>query len=215
MVNFYDRLQELSTSHLLALMPFDAIVFKHGFEGLCIPGLGILCYAEMGKGLMDFLPRLIPGSLLPQLNATLASICYESNNWYDNLWQVLELIVPGFDPVMISILAPGWATCRHIFDFAQDYPLYFWLQAKMHFHYYGRTHSGIFLCAIQQSNFADMFTTLQSQVNSYRKQYDDGYLPPHLCLHGLAKSIHQNAQAQLCNAVTPCLHHINFGSFLV
>ncbi len=28
-VNFYDRLQELSTSHLLAIMPFDAIILKN------------------------------------------------------------------------------------------------------------------------------------------------------------------------------------------
>jgi hypothetical protein len=41
MVNFYDRFQELSTSHLLALMPFDAVILKHGFKGLCIPGLGV------------------------------------------------------------------------------------------------------------------------------------------------------------------------------
>jgi hypothetical protein len=40
MVDFYDRFQELSTSHLLALMPFDAITLKHGFEGLCLPHLG-------------------------------------------------------------------------------------------------------------------------------------------------------------------------------
>jgi hypothetical protein len=39
-VNFYNRLQELSTSHLLAILPFDAIVLKNCLEGLCIPGLG-------------------------------------------------------------------------------------------------------------------------------------------------------------------------------
>jgi hypothetical protein len=39
-VNFHDRFQELSTPHLMALMPFDFIVLKHGYEGLFIPGLG-------------------------------------------------------------------------------------------------------------------------------------------------------------------------------
>ena len=39
-VGFYDRFQELSTSHLLALMPFDSIVLKNRYEGLFIPGLG-------------------------------------------------------------------------------------------------------------------------------------------------------------------------------
>jgi hypothetical protein len=39
-VNFYGRFQELSTSHLLAVMPFNAIMLKNCYEGLCIPGLG-------------------------------------------------------------------------------------------------------------------------------------------------------------------------------
>jgi hypothetical protein len=49
---------------------------------------------------MDFLPRLIPGSLSLQFNVTLASVRYKSNNGYDYLWRVLELTVPGFDPVI-------------------------------------------------------------------------------------------------------------------
>jgi hypothetical protein len=46
-INFYDRFQKLSTSHLLALKSFDAITLKHGFEGFCIPSLGVRHYAEM------------------------------------------------------------------------------------------------------------------------------------------------------------------------
>ena len=39
-VGFYYHFQELSTSYLLALMPFDSIVLKYRYEGLFIPGLG-------------------------------------------------------------------------------------------------------------------------------------------------------------------------------
>jgi hypothetical protein len=53
----------------------------------------------------------------------------------------------------------------------------------------------MFLRAVQSSEYADTVTTLQSHVNSFMEEYDRGYLPPHLCLHGLANSIHQNAQA--------------------
>jgi hypothetical protein len=41
-VNFYDRLQEAGLSYVIALLPFDAIVLAHGFEGLCPPGLGLV-----------------------------------------------------------------------------------------------------------------------------------------------------------------------------
>jgi hypothetical protein len=73
-VNLYDHFQKISTSHLLALMPFDAIILKHGFAGLCILGLGVQCYAEIAKALIDFLPCIILGILSPQFNATLASV---------------------------------------------------------------------------------------------------------------------------------------------
>jgi hypothetical protein len=99
-VEFYDCLQETAADHLFALMPFDAIVLRFGFEGLCVPGLGVTQYLRMGKALMDLLPCLIPGSLSPQINAALYSVCYESNNGYDYLWCVLELLVPGFDPII-------------------------------------------------------------------------------------------------------------------
>ncbi len=47
-----------------------------------------------------------------------------------------------------------------------------------------------------------MVMTLQSHVNSYH-DLDEDYLPPHLRLHGLANSIHQNAQARMRDIVTP------------
>jgi hypothetical protein len=39
----------------------------------------------------------------------------------------------------------------------------------MHFHYTDRTRSGIFLRAIQHSDYANTVTTLQSHVNLYRR----------------------------------------------
>jgi hypothetical protein len=84
-VNFYDPLQELLTSHLLAIMPFDAIILKHSFEGLCIPGLGTRWYADLSRTLMDFFQRLIPRSLSSRINATLAAVQNKSNNGYNYL----------------------------------------------------------------------------------------------------------------------------------
>jgi hypothetical protein len=143
---------------------------------------------------MDFLPCLIPGTLSSRINATLVAVWCETMNGYNYLWRVLELYVPGFD-LVVAIQTPQWADSEDIFHFAQAYLLFFRLQGKMHYHYTNRTRSGIFLCAIQHSDYANTVTTLQSHVNSYREEYDTGFLPPHLCLHGLAESIHQNAQS--------------------
>ena len=201
-VDFYDRFQELSPIHLLALIPFDGIVLKNRFEGLCVPGLGTRCYATCSHALMDFLPRLIPRTLSSRLNATLAAVRNELNKGFDYLWRVLELTVPGFDPV-VPIQTPLWSDSDDIFYFSQAYLLYFCLQAKMHFHYTDRVRSSTFLWAIHHSDYTDTVTTLQSHVNSYCEDFDTGFLPPQLRLHGLAESIHLNALTCLRDIATP------------
>jgi hypothetical protein len=58
-----------------------------------------------------------------------------------------------------------------------------------------RTQTNIFLRNIQQSEYANVVTTLQSHVNAYICEDDDGYLPMNLCINGIATSIHTNAVA--------------------
>jgi hypothetical protein len=206
-VDFYDRLQEASQSYVIALLPFDAIVLAHGFKGLCPPGLGLVRYATMSKALMELVPRLISSGLSQQVNATLASACFESNNGYDYLWRVLELTVPGFDPT-VPIRVPAWSDVGDVFHFAQAFLLFFRLQAKVKFHYDDRTCSGMFLPVVQYTEFADTVTTLLSHVNMFWQEFDDGYLPTHLHLHGLATSIHQTMQAWLRDVISPRARHV-------
>ncbi len=77
---------------------------------------------------------------------------------------------------------------------------------KLNFHFDDCHRSNIFLWAIQTSEFADTATVLQTQINSFQFEYDDGFLPPHLHLHGLATSIHQNTQARLTGIARPRAH---------
>ena len=202
MVAFYDRLQEVGSNYVIALIPFDAIVLSYRFEGLCPPGLGLLRYAAMSKALMELLPWLISTTLSPQIGAAIACVRHETGNGYDFLWRVLALLVPGFDPT-IPIQAPIWSEVMDIFTFAQEYLLFFRLQAKLNFHYNDRTRSGLFLRSVQSSQFADTITLLQSHINSYREEFEDGYLPPNLRLHGLATSLSQNALSRIRDIATP------------
>jgi hypothetical protein len=127
---------------------------------------------------MDFLPCLIPGSLSSRINATLAAVQNESNNGYNYLWRVLELTVPGFDPV-ISIQTLQWLDCNDIFQFSKLYLLYFCLQAMMHYHFTNCMRSGIFFCAIQYSNYADTVTLPSSHMSTIsRRTTTWGSYPP-------------------------------------
>jgi len=90
-----------------------------------------------------------------------------------------------------------------IFSFAQEYLLFIRLHAKLNFHYNDWTRSGLFLCTVQSSQFADTITLLQSHINSYQEEFEDGYLPPNLRLHGLATSLSQNALCRIRDIATP------------
>ena len=157
----------------------------------------------------DGLPaRLIPGTLSTRMDATLAAVQSESNNGYDYLWCVRELYMPGFVPI-VPIHPPQWADSNDVFHFAQAYLLFFQLKGKMLYHYTNRTWSGIFLRAFLHSNYADTVTLLQSHVNSYREENNTRFLPPHLRVHGLAESIHQNAQSRMRDIASPRIRRLD------
>jgi hypothetical protein len=65
--------------------------------------------------------------------------CMESGNGYNLLWQILVLMVPGFDPT-IPVMIPVWQD-DNIFEFATSFSLYFRLQAKKGVIYDDRTRS--------------------------------------------------------------------------
>jgi hypothetical protein len=88
---------------------------EESLKRLCIPGLGTQRFADSSWTLMDFLPCLIPGTLSLHVNATLTVVRNESNNGYNYLSRVLELTVPGFNPV-IPIQTLQWLDCDDIFQ---------------------------------------------------------------------------------------------------
>jgi hypothetical protein len=78
----------------------------------------------------------------------------------------------------------------------------------MNFHYDERMRSGMFLREIQFTEFSNTVTTFLSHFNSFRTEYDDGYLPQHLRLHGLATSIHQTTQGRLRDIISPRVRRV-------
>ena len=190
-VNFYDKLQKMLALFLLPLMVFNVIKLNMGFEGLCPPGLGLSQYAEIASVLMEIIPQLLP-TMDSQVLSLVSVVWAESNNGYDLLWRVLELTVPGFDPLM-QISAPVWMS-DDIFNFCLLFVLYFRLLVKKGLVHNEHTKSITFLQAIQEPAYVDVITTLQAHINTF--QLDDfGYLLPNLCMMGLAAQMNKNAKA--------------------
>ncbi len=187
-------------------MPFNAIKLSFNFEGLCLPGLGTAHYAEIGSILMKILPRLFPATI-SEIQTIITIMSFKSNNGFDLCWRILELTVPGFDPT-VPILPPFWHRDSDVFEFCQAHHLYFRLQAKKNNYFDARMHTCIFLRAVSQLDFADIVTLLQAQIEAYHNPDDDGFLPHHLWLSGIATLINNNAWAHIWDFATPPIHKL-------
>ncbi len=205
-VNFYDRFQDFLSGYLLPLMPFNLIRLAFNFEGLFVPGLGMECYADCAAAMMEVLPRLLPPHN-SEVQVAISTVGGESKNGYDLFWRVLELAVPGFDPT-IPIEQPWWTRDTDILTFSREHELYFRLLAKKHVFNDARTRTNMFLRAITSSEYADVITTVQLHVDVFRHKDDDGFLPTHLRLRGIATMLHQNAKARVRDVNLPRIHHM-------
>jgi hypothetical protein len=192
-IEFYDKLQKTSALFLLPLMLFDSINLHMGFKGLCPLGLGLPWYAKIATVLMEVLPCLLP-DVDSQVTSLVTVVRVESNNGYDLLWWVLELIVMGVD-ASLQLSAPVWMG-DDIFNFCLLFLLYFRVQLKRGLDHDNCTKSLTFLQVVWEPAYVDVITTLQAHIVMYQAP-DFGYLPPNLCLMGLAAQMNKNAKAQV------------------
>ena len=70
-------------------------------------------------------------------------------------------------------------------------------------------HTTIFLRAISTSDYANIVTLLQTQVDSFCNPNNDGFLPHHLWLNGIATLINKNATARVRDFATPRIHRVD------
>ncbi len=201
-VTFYESVQQVSAAYLLPLMPFDSICLANNYEGLFPPGLGTDAYSECCIAMLELLHRLLPAND-HEVRVKISGVGNVSRNGYDLLWRILELFVPGFNPT-IPIAQPIWSADSTILDFCHGHLLYFCLQTKKNMFFSSRDRTTIFLRAIVPSEYADVVTTLQTSVDAYCHPDNDGILPDHLRINGIASLIH--------NSIT--MQNIAYGTFI-
>jgi hypothetical protein len=156
--------------------------------------------------MMEVLPCLLPPHYL-EVQVAISAVRGESKNGYDLFWRVLELAVPGFDPT-VPIDQPRWIRDMGILAFSWVHELYFSLLAKKHVFIDTRTRTNMFLRAITSSEYADVITTVQSHVDVFWHEDEDGFLPTHLRLRGIANMLHLNAKAWVHDVGLPWINRI-------
>ena len=66
----------------------------------------------------------------------------------------------------------------------------------------------MFLKVIASSEYADIVSTMQSNVDSYRHEDDEYFLPQHFCVTSIAMSIHNNAKARVRDIGQRRINHV-------
>ncbi len=174
-------------------MLFDAVNFYMGYEGLCPPGLDLLRYVKIARVMMEGIPCL-PPTYDSQVTLLVIVVCAESNNGYDFLWWVIELLVLGFNP-MLQISSLVWMGAS-IFDFCLSYVLYFCLQVIKGLLHDDCTKSITFLQAVHDPAYIDVITTLKAHIDTFQSE-DFEYLPPSLCMMGMAAQMNKDARVRI------------------
>jgi hypothetical protein len=180
-------------------MLFNCISIKMGFEALCLPGLGLPCYAQIAHALMEILPRPLPRGDTQVTSLVKYVTRMALNNGYDLLWRVLYLMVPGCNPAK-PVHIPLWQD-EDTFVFALLFSLYYCLEAKKGIFHDDRMRSTTFLNAIQDPGYTDVVTTLMTLIHNYYAKDDSGFLPTNLCTMGLASQLHTSAQKRASTVV--------------
>jgi hypothetical protein len=199
-VNFYDGLQKISMRYLLPLMPFNSICLAFGFEGLCPPGLGTVCYSAIASAWMDVLPCLLPVKE-SEVESTVFTVSVESNNGFDLLWRILELTVPGFK-FMNPVQVPTWTPNSDIVLLCCEHLLYFRLQSKHNMFFGSRMQTNIFLQNIQQSEYADVVAEILGDPYSKKSPLPRIGNIPHLSVTPSLPDHRILGKAQILNRIS-------------
>ena len=88
--------------------------------------------------------------------------------------------------------------------------MYFHLQAKKGLVHNERTKSITFLQAVREPAYVDVITTLQAHIDTYLSKLDFGYLPPNLCMMGLAAQMNKNARARVREVLPRVAHRLAY-----
>jgi hypothetical protein len=95
-----------------------------------------------------------------------------------------------------------------IFDFCLSFILYFCLMGKKGLLHDERTKSIAFLQAVWEPAYVDVITMLQAHIDTFLSKEDFGYLPPNLCMMGLAGQMNKNAHARVRDVVPQVAHRL-------
>jgi hypothetical protein len=97
-MEFYKSLRCNSIYFGIVLTPFEAFIMKYSKRGhgLCLCGLGVKGYQQMGHALFAILQQLLPASN-SFIKSQLELVGNDSNNGFELLWLLQKRFITVFD----------------------------------------------------------------------------------------------------------------------
>ena len=205
---FYNKLRRFSLKWKIALVPFEAINLKYesGGHGLCICGLGLERWEQMGDALFVILEYLLP-TTNALITTSVESIANGSSsaNGYELLWILLKEFIPMLDQSKPAVF-PSWPVSDDIFQFARLILMYCTLS-----HHRGPPYSEAIKSRMFLSNVRGRYATLATQYNAMVGTYCPGRdgvtrntapLPNHLTVMELARTFYDTTMEQPASSTT-------------
>jgi hypothetical protein len=210
---------DMQTSNI-ALVPFDAIVPKYAYVGLCFPGIGEERYLKMAKGFFTVLEHTLPKDNLVVRECMKA---YAGSN-HDG-FRLLDSIMARTLPVFCSEIPctpPTWMEYPDVPTIANQWLVYFRFSAKEGTFYSPLKRSTMFVKSIQEHSLVGLVSSYRGQLNQFANsinEFDEPFIavPDHLTIQRIASAMMTSispldtsitfASSSSTLALSPMSHH--------
>jgi hypothetical protein len=122
-LQWYKKLVAMLPSFNIALMPFNDVQLVYGVSGLCYPGVGLVRYNEMARGLALFLELKLPmGDEAPdtELSQALSLVASKPHpDGYEMLQTLLEHVIPAFKLDEMEMKWPEYPDYNNPYKYAE------------------------------------------------------------------------------------------------
>lgn len=202
-VDWYGHFSFEIQCYSIGLTPFDAIMPKWAYVGLCLPAVGERRYLLMARALYSLLSKVLP------LDDQIVKECMDGHSGSFDGFCLLDSIMARFLPVFCASKTsspPLWEDIGNIAHMAKLWKLHFCLSAKQGMAYTPVQQSMLFLDSIQEHSLLGPVTSLKGDVQKFSTGIDefadhDTPMPMHLTITGLTSTLTSTA-SPLSTSVT-------------
>jgi hypothetical protein len=190
-VDWYTHLCYDLKRYDVCLMPFDNIVIRWEYVGLCYPGVGEVRYMAMGEALFSILDRLLPRDNGVIMDCTTSLLGFRHDG-YRLLFMIMSRLLPVFCP-STPANPPRWDDVRNIALMAKYWNLYFRFVAKKGADFNPVERSLLFLDSLQEHSLLGVVASHKGSIQSFSAgigKFDDiPPMPAHLTIDGLVQTL--------------------------